>query len=106
MPSGSTDTGLDQAIRLGVREKRLVEFRLHGLQRIGEPHVYGVHKGVPQLLIYQVGGESQSGSLPDWRRANLPEITAFHLLDQTFSASRSIPTGRHGGWDEIFVTVS
>ena len=64
----------DELIRTAIRERRLVEFRLHGLRRISEPHLYGIYKGARQILVYQISGESRSGDLPDWRRADLEEI--------------------------------
>lgn len=40
--------------------------------RIAEPHDYGIRDGVAQLLVFQVGGESRSGTLPNWRWVVLP----------------------------------
>lgn len=96
---------LDHLIRQAIREKRIVEFRLHGLQRIGEPHIYGVHNGIPQLLIYQTAGETKSSALPGWRRANLPEIVDLRILDRCFPVGQQAPTARHSGWDQILEEV-
>lgn len=95
---------IDELIRTALREKRLVEFRLHGLRRIAEPHLYGVYKGAPQLLVYQVGGESKSGDLPDWRRADLLEISGLRLLEQTFAGPR-MASSRHTQWDVVLGRV-
>lgn len=89
-----------------IAERRLVEFWLHNLRRVGEPHVYGVHRGIAQLLIYQLEGQSNSGPLPDWRRANLDEVVGFRLLDLKFATSRPTPSGRHTGWDKVLASVS
>jgi hypothetical protein len=94
----------EQAIRLAIRERRLIEFRLHGLRRIAEPHLYGVYRGARQLLLYQVGGESKSGDLPDWRRAGLPEISDVRLLDECFDGPR-LPSPRHTQWDIVLERV-
>jgi hypothetical protein len=52
---------LDRLLRVAIAEKRLVSFTLHGRSRIGEPHDYGVIKGVTTLFFYQTAGESNSG---------------------------------------------
>jgi hypothetical protein len=94
---------LDTIIRNSIRERRLVEFWLHGSRRVGEPHVYGEHSGMVQLLIYQVEGQSRSGRLPDWRRANVAEIREFRVLDRTFT---SVPGPRsQRGWDVIYAAI-
>jgi hypothetical protein len=95
---------VDALLRTAIREKRLVAFDLHGRHRVGEPHVYGLHRGVPQLLMFQVAGESRSGSLPGWRRANLHETSGLELTAHTFTA-RQLPTERQVGWDRILASV-
>lgn len=100
--AGATD--IDELIRTAIREKRLIEFRLHGLRRLAEPHLYGIYKGARQLLVYQVGGESKSGDLPDWRRADLLEISGLRLLEQTFPGPRMAST-RHTQWDLVLTRV-
>ncbi len=91
------ETLLEQAIR----ERRLVQFQLHGLLRVAAPHVLGRLKGVTHLLSFQVRGESKSGGLPNWRRAKLAEITELILLDERFEP-QSMPA-QLAGWDEVLV---
>lgn len=91
------ETLLEQAIR----ERRLVQFHLHGLLRVAAPHMLGRHRGVTHLLAFQVRGESKSGGLPDWRRAKLPEVTELVLLDERFEP-QSMPAVLPG-WDEVLV---
>jgi hypothetical protein len=95
---------VDELIRTAMRERRLVEFWLHGLRRVGEPHVYGIHRGVRQLLLYQVAGETRSGGLPDWRRADLPEVSQLRILDEKFPGAR-LAMSRHRGWDVVLERV-
>lgn len=92
-------TGVEQLLRRAIRERRLVEFWLHALRRVGEPHLYGVHKGVAQLLLYQTSGESRSGGLPAWRRVNLEEVHGLRVLEERFAGGRL--AGRRGDWDEV-----
>lgn len=91
-------------IRVAIREKRLLDFVLHRLRRIAEPHVYGIRRGVPQLLVYQTAGQSKSGRLPNWRTADLKDISHLRVLDQRFAGPR-LPPDRHDGWDQILAQV-
>jgi hypothetical protein len=92
---------VQELIRAAVREKWPVEFVLHGLVRVGEPHVYGVRSGSEQLLIYQTGGASKSGRLPNWRTVLVSEITDLRMLLERPFRPRLSPD-RYTGWDEIF----
>jgi hypothetical protein len=95
---------VDQLIRLAIRERRLIEFSLHGFKRTAEPHLYGVHKGVYQVLVYQTGGGSRSGRLPAWRRVDLDEISQLTVLEERFRGGR-LAVGRHKDWDQILEVV-
>jgi hypothetical protein len=100
--TGSTD----RAIRKAITEKRLIEFSLHGLLRVAEPHDYGLRNGSDQLLVYQVGGKSRSGGLPNWRWVKVAEMSELKLLKATFEGNREAPSGRHSAWDELYLRVA
>jgi predicted DNA-binding transcriptional regulator YafY len=89
---------MDDLIKQAISQKRLIDFSYHNQHRIAEPHILGMLKGVTQVLIYQVDGES-SNRLPDWRRVNVDEILNLKILDDTFPGQRSSPSGRHSSWD-------
>ena len=91
--------------RYAIANKCLLKFTLHGLDRIAEPHDYGIRNGAPQLLVYQVGGESRSGKLPAWRWVVLGHASNFEVLEQTFPGSRNTEARRHMLWDRLFVRV-
>jgi hypothetical protein len=95
----------DQRIRFAIANKRLLKFELHGLVRVTEPHDYGIRKGAPQLLVYQVAGQSQSGRLPSWRWVMLGHATKFEVLDKTFPGSRNAEAKEHTEWDKVFARV-
>jgi hypothetical protein len=95
----------DEAIRRAITGRRLVRFQFHGCLRVAEPHDYGVRSGAAQLLVYQVGGESRSGKLPNWRWIVVDELTALEVLDQTFPGGRDAPSGGHSKWDELYLRV-
>jgi hypothetical protein len=95
----------DQKIRYAIAHKRLLKFALYGLTRIAEPHDYGIRNGAPQLLVYQVLGESQSGKLPAWRWVMLGHAADFQVLDETFAGSRNAEVHDHMTWDRLFARV-
>ena len=95
----------DQRIRYAIAERRLVKFTLFGRDRIAEPHDYGIRNGAPQLLVYQVGGESRSGKLPAWRWVVLGHASNFEVLEQTFAGSRNAEVRNHMAWDRLFARV-
>lgn len=97
------DSGNTQAvIRTAIKERRLIEFSLHGLRRVAEPHVLGEHAGMIQVLVYQVAGETSSSRLKHWRRVVLADVVDLRLLTETFPGSR---TDRYVDWDRIELSV-
>ncbi len=96
---------VDAIIRAAIREKRLLRFTYHDLDRIAEPHVYGIHKGKSQLLVFQIRGQSSSGGLPNWRRIDLDEVTNMQALDETFPGPRPTPSGEHSKFDTVLAVV-
>jgi len=97
---------MDDLIRAAIAAKQMIAFTYHELQRIAEPHIYGTVRGRHQLLTYQVGGESRSGALPNWRRVNLSQVSNIQLLNQHFGGPRPTPTGRLSHFDEILAMVT
>ena len=92
-------------IRNAIASKHIIGFTYKGLRRIAEPHVYGVKNGKRQLLFYQVGGGTSSGTLPDWRRVAIDEISGLMKTDQTFPGARDNPSGDYSDWDVIIARV-
>ncbi len=97
---------MQQEIQRAIAEINLVEFSYHGFRRLVEPHILGIHGGVKQLLGYQVGGQSSSGGLPQWRRFDLHEMSGFSVLNEKFAGSRPTPSGRHSAWDVKIAVVA
>jgi WYL domain len=89
-----------------IKEKRLIRFVYQDKKRIAEPHDYGVQKGSVRLLSYQIGGESSSGKLPDWRWLEVPQMKNVELLEEKFAGNREAPSGQHHKWDEVYARVS
>src|SRR5579884_2650862 len=91
-----------------IQNRLLVEFEYHGLPRIAEPHDYGVveENKAPKLLAYQIEGKSRSGTLPDWRFFEVPDIRQIRVLRKKFAGTRPVPSGKHKKWHRIFASVS
>jgi len=95
--------GLDDRLVTAIAERRLISFVYDGRSRIAEPHDYGVRNGAVQLLVYQIGGQSRSGGLPQWRCVKLAGVSALQVLDVKFDGPRD--GGRHGEWERVFARV-
>ena len=102
---GDRDGNDDERIRYAIANKHLLQFLLYDLWRIAEPHDYGIRGGAPQLLVYQVGGESRSGKLPAWRWVVLGHASGFEVLDATFPGSRNTEVTHHIPWEKVFARV-
>jgi hypothetical protein len=93
-------------IRNAIANKEVIEFTYHSYPRVAEPHVYGIKDGKRQILVYQIGGSTSSGKIPDWRRINLGEISGLRVVKgQKFAAPRDSLSIEHGDWDTIIAAV-
>jgi hypothetical protein len=99
------DLYMDKEIRAAIANRRLLKFMYDGCLRIVEPHDYGIHKGVAKLFCYQVGGQSRSGKLPEWRLFALSKMSDPDPTNQPFAGPRAV-SGAHLVWDELFASVS
>jgi predicted DNA-binding transcriptional regulator YafY len=104
VPSG-IDPAVHQLILAAIRNKRLLRFTYHGKARIVEPQDYGIQKNTVHLFTYQIGGESGSGPIPEWRKFAVPAISKLELLEQSFPGSRAVPEHRNQNWDVLFARV-
>jgi hypothetical protein len=93
-------------IRNAIANKEVIEFTYHGYPRVAEPHVYGIKNGKRQILVYQIGGSTSSGKIPDWRRINLDDISGLSAVKgQKFAGPRDSRSIEHGDWDTIIAAV-
>jgi hypothetical protein len=63
-------------------------------------------EGKPELLVYQVGGRSSTGGLPDWRRMKLKKIKNHIFTRQYFKGKRGYPSGIHSSFDKRLAIVN
>ncbi|MFZ1008039.1 MAG: WYL domain-containing protein [Candidatus Sulfotelmatobacter sp.] len=101
----AVDLELDRMLRSAIENKQLIRFTYKSNERIVEPHDYGVQKGIPRLLSWQIGGQS-SGRLPGWRWFDVEGLQDCKVLDKHFAGNREVPTGKHHNWDEVFIRVA
>jgi predicted DNA-binding transcriptional regulator YafY len=74
---------------LAVLEHRVVRLRYHGLDRVVEPQLIGLHEaGEAMLVAYQTGGGSRSGDVPGWRTFITTSIEEVEVTDEHFAGPR------------------
>ena len=88
-------------IRTAIAERRVIEFSYKGHIRIAEPHIYGIKNDKRQLLVYQIGGGTSSGGIPDWRRVELNDISGLKVTTEKFVPRKEVQPGDKEGWDSI-----
>ncbi len=96
---------VEQTIINAISNKKIIEFDYHDHHRVAEPHIYGTLGGKEDILVYQTGGTSSSGGIPEWRRMHVSEISNLVVTDQTFAGSRQTPTDKHSSFDRTFAIV-
>jgi hypothetical protein len=89
-----------------IAGRRVIEFDYDGHHRVAEPHIYGCINGKDQLLVYQTGGSSRSGGIPEWRRVDVRKMTGLVVVSQVFGGPRPAPSGIHSVWDQTYEIVS
>ena len=95
------DTTASERLVRAILDRRTVNLMYHGLRRVVEPHLIGIHEaGEPMLVAYQTGGFSHSGDLPGWRTFITTEIEAAEPLDETFT-----PRSDFSPWAHAMVEV-
>ena len=99
----NTDNQIHEPLSRAILNRRQVSFNYQGKLRIVEPHDYGMQSGKARLLSYQIGGQSGSGRLPNWRMFDVNKMTDFQVLQETFAGNR--PAKQHHQWDKLFVRV-
>lgn len=104
-PPGRHAPSIDQLLHRAIASKRLIQFDYENYLRIAEPHDYGAIGGERQLLVYQIGGESRSGKIPDWRLMRVSAMKWVRILNKEFAGGRSIPSGKHKKWDQLIARV-
>jgi hypothetical protein len=98
--SGSPQMRIHDAIE----HRRVIKFHYKGLPRIAAPHVLGIKDGRLQVLTWQIGGASSSGTLPDWRTFFLDDLSDLETTNENFAGPR-LTRGRHSAFDRHIAVV-
>jgi hypothetical protein len=96
------------SICFAIANKRLITFNYKEDResRTAEPHDYGIMGGSAKLLVYQTEGVSKTSRLPCWKILNVNDIHSLHILKKPFPGGRTVPSGKHKKWDQLFIRVS
>ena len=89
-----------------IARRRLIEFDYRGYHRIAEPHVYGRLNDADRMLVFQIGGTSSSGGLPEWRLVDLSGVSNLLVLDDEFAGPRAYQSGPHRRWSIRYAVVT
>ena len=93
-------------IRNAIANKEVIEFTYQGYPRVAEPHVYGIKAGKRKILVYQIGGLTSSGKIPDWRLVNIDEISGLRVIkDQKFAGPREYHEANYKDWDTVIASA-
>jgi hypothetical protein len=68
-------------LRYAVENRKQVRAVIRGLPRVFCPHILGTRGSHWQTVVWQFGGYSSIGDLPNWRRFGLEEIANIEVLD-------------------------
>jgi len=58
------------------------------------------------LLVYQIRGESKTKNIPGWKLIREHEISQLQVLEEPFPGGRTVPSGKHKKWDQLFIRVA
>ena len=95
---------MESEIKYSILHKQIVELSYDGYSRTVEPHVYGRKNNELQLLCYQIGGQSKSGRIPEWRLFKVDKISNYTITAKSFPGPRS-SNGPHTAFDVILALV-
>jgi len=81
---------LDERLRFAIINKRLVRITYHGAVRIGERHDYGIQRGAPKPLFYQLRRASDNyhgEGVTGWRLFTFRKSMPARLRRKYFSGA-------------------
>lgn len=106
MPVTANLPGGQLPIAAAIEKRRLLAFTYHGLERVVEPHIYGVRPdGRPALSAYQVLGGSASGEQAGWKLFHVHEMQDVRLMQRGFSRPRQGYNPDDGMFSRTFVKL-
>ena len=97
---------LDERVRRGIAEKRILELRYKQTVRLAEPHDYGVIDGTERLLVFQLRGPDSGKAAVGWRLLDVIKIESCIVTDQAFAGSRGQSHRQHYQWETLYARVT
>ena len=97
---------MDERIRRAIAEKRLLDVRYKGADRLAEPHDYGVIDGTVRLLVFQLRGPASGRGAVGWRLLDVVKIESCVVTDETFAGSRGSAHQNHYQWERLYARVT
>lgn len=80
---------MNDVLVLAIKSRRVIHFYYKKLHRVVEPFCYGVSKkGEEVLRARQVGGHSDSGSIPGWRLFRVAEMVTVTVTEEGFDTDQ------------------
>ena len=80
---------MNQSITQAIREMKLISLTYKGINRVVEPHAYGLSaKGNELLRCYQVQGSHTSIKQHDWDLLTVSKIENLNVLSDGFASAR------------------
>lgn len=77
-----------ELLRQALAHKQVIRFTYDGLERLVEPHAFGVTAGLKLMLRgYQTGGESNTGL--GWKLFDLGRAEDLELIEVNFITPRN-----------------
>jgi hypothetical protein len=70
-----------ELLRTAIENAKPVSAVARNLQRIFCPHILGTKNGRWCAAVWQFGGYSTMGNLPDWRYFDLADLQSMQIID-------------------------
>lgn len=80
---------MEKLIKEAIENRKILEFKYQGFNRVVEPHTFGVFSNGNVLLIaFQIDGGSKSRKPPFWSNFLIDEIEDLSIMDKSFLKPR------------------
>ena len=81
---------MNQIICNAIYNRCVLKFTYHGHPRVVEPHAHGLSRAENEVIrCYQIGGTSDSDTVPCWRLIEVDEIESLIVTKEHFVGERN-----------------
>lgn len=97
---------MNQIIIQAIKMRTKLTFSYHGHPRQVDPYIYGIDtKGHIALLVYQTGGSSASGRIPEWRIFHESGISQLRSAGTQFAKKLLTGATKKDSFATIFAEI-